>query len=213
MFKFSKVLALSAIALFAVATASADTMVVNCSVVGPSPTELGGNISCAQFNLTGLSSIQITVNGTITGTITLTNNGAQTQTGRGTTTSDFDFGPLAGFTIASPFFTASFNTGNQSLLGGQTISFPGLSNSQTGSLGVNTTTFAPYSGAGNFLIPVSTLSGIGVTGGGGQFAAGQATQAAASAVVTYTYSTIPEPSTFVMLGLGACLLGFVRRRK
>jgi hypothetical protein len=94
------------------ATPSAATSVVNCSTV-TSTTELNSSVVCPQFNGVGLQSVEITVSGTITSTITLTNNGSSAQTGSGTTSSGYDVGALAGFTFSNPVFTASFSTGFQ----------------------------------------------------------------------------------------------------
>ena len=63
--------------------ASASTLIESCSVSGP--TELSTTFACAQFNLGGqtVSDISIAVSGGISGSITLTNNGAVTQTASG----------------------------------------------------------------------------------------------------------------------------------
>ena len=92
--------------------ASAALLTVNCSVVS-SPTELNANIVCPQFSGAGLTSVQISVSGGITGSITLTNNASTSQTVTGTTSSAFSVGPLAGFTFVNPIFSASFTTGPQ----------------------------------------------------------------------------------------------------
>src|ERR1700758_1599408 len=112
------IVAIGALAAFA-GTASATTMTVTCSTLN-GPTELNGNVVCPQFSGLGLLSVAITVDGTVSGSITLTNNGTATQIAEGTTTSGFMVGPLTGFIIANPLFSATFNTGSQSLTAGQT---------------------------------------------------------------------------------------------
>jgi hypothetical protein len=187
--------------------ASASILTVNCSTIG-SPTELSGVVVCPQFNLFGLQSLHITVTGGITGSITLTNNNTSTQTVAGTTSSRLSVGALPGFSFVNPLFTASFTTGSQSLLAGQAVTFAGLSGSGGGDLGTDSTILAPYIGAGNFNVGLSTLTNLSVTGGGGQVASSQSTNATGSVVVVYTYteSTVPEPTTISLIGLG--LLGF-----
>jgi hypothetical protein len=76
---------------------------------------------------------------------------------------------------------------------------------------------APYIGVGNFNIPVLTATMLMITGGGGNFGGSQSTTASATASVTYTFggSTVPEIGTPIYLatGLGAILLGMLRRRR
>src|SRR5436309_1127786 len=189
--------------------ASASTLVVNCSSVS-GPTELSAAaILCPQFNLAGqtLSNISIGVSGGISGSITLTNGDNAPQTGSGTTTTGFSFGALTGFTFVNPIFTSSFTSGTRTLNAGQTLTISGLASTpiSTGSLGNDTTSFAPYTGAGNFTIPVSTSTTFSFSGTGGFFSASQASNANATAVVTYTYapttSGVPEPATLSLLGL------------
>src|SRR5437870_10401342 len=83
--------------------ASASTLIVNCSSVS-GPTELAAAaILCPQFNLGGqtISNISIAVSGGITGSITLTNGDNAPQTGTGTTSTNFSFGALTGFTFVN----------------------------------------------------------------------------------------------------------------
>jgi hypothetical protein len=169
--------------------ASGFTLVVNCTTVA-SPTELNANVVCSQFNLTGqtLTSISISISGGITGNLTLTNGSTTTQTMVETTSAQFSVGALSGFTFVNPVFSASFTTGNRSLNAGQTLTVAGLSANGSGTLGTNTTSFAPYVGAGAFTIHVSTATTLTGTGGGGFPTFSQATNANATATVTYTSS-------------------------
>lgn len=206
-------LGLGAMALMSVA-ASASTLVVTCTVVS-SPTELNANAVCPQFNGSGLASVDILVTGTISGTITLTNNSATTQTVAASTQSQFSVGSLAGFTFVNPIFQATFSTGSQTLNPGQSATFAGLNTTASADLGAQSASLAPYSGAGTFNLGLSTLTGLTLLGGGGQVGSVQSTSASATAQVTYTYnttSTTPEPATVSMLGIGLVGLGFAFRR-
>ena len=196
------------------ATASATMITVTCSTIS-GPTELNGNVVCPQFNGLNLQNIAITINGGISGSIALTNNATVSETGSGTTNSQFSIGPLLGFSILSPLFSSTFTTGSQSLTAGQTKTFSGLSGTGSATITDNSV-FAPYTGAGNFNIPVSTSTMLNITGGGGNFAGSQSTSGNATASVTYTFaaSTVPEVGTPIYLatGLGAILVGLLRRR-
>jgi hypothetical protein len=195
--------------------ASATIMTVTCSTLN-GPTELNGSVVCPQFNGLNLQNIAITINGGISGSITLMNNASVAETGSGTTTSQFMVGPLGGFTITSPLFAAMFTTGTQSLAAGQSKTFSGLTGTGSGTI-TDTSVFAPYIGAGNFNIPILTSSMLNIIGGGGNFAGSQSTSANATASVTYTFgttTTVPEVGTplYLVTGVGAIMLGLLRRR-
>src|SRR5262249_46838070 len=154
-------LAVVALAAFCGA-ASAAILVVNCGTVS-GPAELAAaSVLCPQFNLAGqtVSSISINISGGITGSLTLTNGTATTQTATETTSSQFSAGALTGFGFVNPVFPASYTSGNRTLNAGQTLTISGLSGNGNGSLGTNTTTFGPYIGPGNFTIPVSTATDV-----------------------------------------------------
>ncbi len=178
-------------ALLFAGIASANTLIVNCGTVS-GPTELvSAAILCGQFNIGGatLSNVSIAVSGGISGSITLTNGDVSPQSGSGTSTTGFSFGPLSGFSFVNPVYSPSFTTGVQPLAAGQTAVFSGLSGTSNGSLGNDNTIFAPYTGGGTFNVLASTAN--------------------ATAVVTYTYNfaaPAPEPSTISLFGMG--LLGF-----
>ena len=197
--------------------ASADTLIVNCSTAS-GPTELvSATIVCGQFNIGGanLSNISIAVSGGISGSITLTNGDVNPQSGSGTSTTSFNFGPLNGFTFVNPIYSPSFTTGVQPLAGGQTATFSGLSGVGNGTLGNDNTIFAPYTGGGTFDVLTSTSTFFSSGGTGGAFSASQSTSANATAQVTYTYaptSSIPEPAALSLLSLGLVGFGFIARK-
>ncbi len=201
--------------------AAADTLVTNCSTVGPIPTELNATVSCGQFDssLGTLTSISIEIDGEITGSITLTNNALTPQIVKATTASDFSLAaPLAGFTFPSTLFEVSFTTGVQSLAAGTPTTFSNLDSGVDSATNSQSSTFAPYEGLGTFSVGVQTVTGITVLGGGGNVVAGQSTDGLATAIVTYNYTPAgtqtPEPTTFAFLALGGGLvaLGASRRK-
>src|SRR5713101_3822525 len=168
--------------LLVAGAASANTLIVNCSPVS-GPTELvSADITCGQFGLGAgftVSNISIAVSGGINGTITLTNGDVNPHSGSGTTSTDFNFAGLTGFTFVNPIFSASFTTGSRALAAGQTLVVPGLASTptSTGSLGGDNTSFAPYTGGGFFDIFVSTSTLFSSGGTGGAFSSAQSSNA------------------------------------
>ena len=212
--KSTRLTVLGGVALILSSYASAATMTVNCSTLD-AQTELNSTVSCARFDIAGatLTGMSLNVAGTVSGTVTLTNNSSTSQSASATSTSEFYWGPLAGFTFLNPAFTAAYTTGTVTIgCCGASQSYSGLAGNNSASQ-TNSGVYAPYTGAGNFNIAVSTLTGLGVKGGGGNIVASQTTRAIATATVTYTYNTVPEPGTYMLMGLGVTVLGLVRRRR
>lgn len=222
---------LAAIVLLGVASlASATTIISNspvaCVGFGPTNTDLVGtvaeSISCDQYSGPGVvTSIVITVNGALTGTVNLTNTStASGSSGSISVSSQFTVGGLADFPLgySSPLFTATSPSQNFTVGAG-----PGPGNTFTYTVNgsgtatvTNPATFAPYLGSGLFLLPVSTKTFLGLQASGGNVQAAQATQAAAGATITYFTTNndqVPEPATFALLGSGLLALGITSRKR
>lgn len=159
----------------------------------------------------------LTLSGSETTTITLTNNAAQSQTVRANGTVDLFFSSnLAGLTFANPLVSLSATTGFVTLTPGATQSFGPLTDTDTIALAPLPSLFS-VSGGGQFSISCESLSGIALTGGGGNVASTQATTAGCGASIAYDYTPttnkVPEPASMALVGLGMMGLAAIRRRK
>ena len=182
-----------------------------------SPTEISGTLSVPGFDNMGgtliLTSVDWKVTGDIDSIITLTNNGADPQNFVASTDSDFFLSSALLSLGAAPQLSLSASTGLQTIAGGgTTAAFPVA---DTGSVS------GSQAGGAGFLLPATvdvgyfTLTGISVTGGGGNLSASQSTQAAIELEVTYNYRTadVPLPAALPLLASAFGVFGVMRIRK
>jgi PEP-CTERM motif len=248
---FRRFLTVGSLAVVACAVSSAASITVNCTLASGN-TEFGNGtlgttnstITCGDFNtaLGTLASIQLTLDGAVvsTSTMTLTNNDSAAHTGNATTVSSFSLDPattLSGFsfaTIAGPdnvtgatnyLFDVNGPTGTQSLggnpnspavCGGNVLCSKtvGVSGSSNESA-TDTTNFVPYEGLGNFAITADTRTAFSCNILGGNAGCQQSTNDSFTAQVVYTYnppSTTPEPATMFLMGSALVGVGVLRKR-
>ncbi len=72
----------------------------------------------------------------------------------------------------------------------------------SGPIDVNPSNFALYIGAGAIDVPVGTHTSTLLDNSGGNFTYSQSTHASATGTISYSYTAVPEPSTY-LAGLGA----------
>lgn len=190
------------------------------SFVALGPTEIAGTAAVDQFDgsLGTLLSVDWEVTGGFESDVALTNTGTAAQNVDATASINFLFSNFVPGTFSVANQAASDSTGVVSVPAGETLNFD-LEGMFSAS-GTVSTNLAGWIGAGTVGFDYETLTGLGLSGGGGNITAGQSTGAGLEFSVTYNYrepstGEIPLPAAGWMLltalaGLGGA--GWYRRR-
>jgi hypothetical protein len=221
--KLLRVAVLSAFVLAAPSLVRAGTIVTPPSTVLLTPTDwpTGETLSFPQFDpsLGTLTSVTLDLSGSLNTTITATNvDGSNTSSGTANAQVQFSVQDLGSnltvpqLTLTSPGFTYS-------LLPGQSISSGPLTQSGTSSnTYTNPAVLDEFTGLpgnlGTNSLSASTYTLALIAVHGGNTYPSQVTAASLTGTVTYTYTAVPEPSAFALLGAGvAALSAFAWRRR
>ena len=183
-----------------------------------------GKFDSSLGTLTGAS---LTLSGTATQNFTATNIVTTTQTADISGFTRLSFTLSDGITItnpnnASPAFTLTSNTANQTFSGNQTRNFGPYTPSSSAVYNFpasGNSALSNFLGAAGstFSVSCSSLSGLLIVGGGGNINASQSTTAGCGASIQYTYTpasppqNVPEPSAILGILAVAGAGAFARR--
>ncbi len=182
-----------------------------------------GNLSLFDSTMGTLTGATLDLFGGASFTYGGTNNSAQAQNARITSSTELlwssSLGALSPI-LAGNNISLSSNSGVMNYTVGQTRNFgPFLINDTSSSdlFGILASLQNP--GGGIFSLTCDSLSGLSVTGGGGNISTTQSTQAGCGARISYNFDTdppssVPTPGSLPLFGLGLTgALALRRRRK
>jgi hypothetical protein len=183
-----------------------------------------GNLGLFDGALGTLTSVTLSFTGENSTSLRLTNNAAQAQNVKATTSTDLNFSSTLGalnslITASNPIVSLSATTGFNLISAGASTTFGPLVDSDqldwTAQLSGILGSFVGAAGQ-NFAVGCTSLSGIALVGGGGNVGTDQQTKAACGAKVVYTYTPtntqVPEPSALALVGIALAGAAWARRK-
>jgi hypothetical protein len=175
-------------------------------------TEWSGTLLFPQFNpaLGTLDSVELNLSSSLTTTLTIINDAASASSGTASTWEEITVQD-PGLNLTAPF--SVYSAGYVYSLGSGDSTSSGLLTGNGGSDLTYTlgTILTEFTGGGNISLNAGTLTYTLLSNYGGNTVSSQVTDAGLTGTVTYTYTAVPEPSTFGLLALGLSALPLLRR--
>ncbi|MDD2724869.1 MAG: choice-of-anchor E domain-containing protein [Methylovulum sp.] len=173
-----------------------------------------------------LTGVTFTFTGSGTTSFNATNNAAQSQTFKIDSTVNLFYSSTNGAiqaaltTLSNPLVILTATTGFQTLGSSANASYGPFTDSDL----LTTSAFGGFlgnfqnAGGGTFDVGCNSLSGVAVTGGGGNIATSQTTTAGCGASISYEYDlapppSLPAPTSLSLIGVGVAAFAALRRRK
>jgi hypothetical protein len=178
-------------------------------------TDWTGTLLFPQFNpsLGTLNSVQLDLSASMRTTLTVQNLGGLASSGTAKTELQVTVQD-AGNNLIVPEIDLLGPNFAYTLPPGGSVTSPLLTKSGTSSdLYTLAAILAEFTGVGNISLSGSTFTQTLLANTGGNTVASQVTDASLTGTVTYTYTEIPEPSTFALLSLGLAALPILRRKR
>jgi hypothetical protein len=178
-------------------------------------TDWSGTLLFPQFNpaLGILDSVELNLSSTLTTTLEIINDASDGPSSGTANTWEEITVQDSGLHLTAPF--SEFSSGYVYSLGSGNSTSSGL---LTGSGGSDLTytsgaILTEFTGGGNIGLNASTFTQTTLSNTGGNTTSSQVTDAGLTGTVTYTYTAVPEPSTFGLLALGLSALPLLRRQR
>jgi hypothetical protein len=185
------------------------------------------NLGLFDASLGTLNNVTLQFSGTGSAVIVLTNSSQVAQTVQSSVFTNLLWGSSLSalnsiLNSANPLVNLTATTGAQTLAASSSVSFGPLTSAQSVLWDAQLDTiFSAFDGAGpgSFTLNCQSLTGLSLSGGGGNVGASLTSQAGCGAEIIYTYTAggvdpnpVPEPASLALVGLALGGMAWTRRK-